>query len=465
MSIATSRSLETIVRCNEPILPKCVLHCRLTTRSAANAAYADERAAGVKIQSVCRGHRARQALRARRHHAITIQRVIRGHLGRVRVAGLMAAALAASLCRRRDAAATHIQSVARGVQSRAHRLDFYARKAHLAAVGAAGEAVLLRMEAHLEATAVAARLAEEGDAVERARRLPHHLVSTAVQRGVFNPPPLCFRVGGGTAATSAPTVNGVPLESVIREASSVSASSSAWTTTARGAQRTSSTSTGRSGGGQTPTYLTTGLDNNDLDVGIEAGAACSTTRRGNSKGKPFSSSPSFGINGNGPLTLTRPGASVFAYLVDARRSLRVGAPYGAVAAAKSEERRAELRERLDTTTPFLAGGTALATSLAFSIDGTRTRALQSEDPYTVCPITAGGTQSRRDARGGPGWVGTTATSTAASTNTSARSTTDRGVTNSTPAGSGGTSTTFLAPPRKSGRLFDDLARGAHLQVM
>lgn len=116
----------------------------------AEAARVSETAAAVKLQSVWRGRMTRVLIAYWAEHALVIERVSRGHLGRQRARGER---IERDLLRQRaffNAFATAIQLRFRGFHSRKYLHNFYARKAYVTAVVQKGDEVRARLQQRLE---------------------------------------------------------------------------------------------------------------------------------------------------------------------------------------------------------------------------------------------------------------------------------------------------------------------------
>ena len=154
----------------------------------------------------------RLRLRECHHYARELQRVYRGHLGRKRVRRALDAREASARQAVRHFAATLIQSAFKGCYSRKYIHDFHERKRYVAAVVARGEALREELEAQfardlraeLERREAAAR-----GAFKTATAGLHHLVSTALRPGVYNPP-------WATRRADVPSAFGVELEVHLR---------------------------------------------------------------------------------------------------------------------------------------------------------------------------------------------------------------------------------------------------------
>ena len=111
-------------------------------------------------------------------------------------------------------AATRIASAFKGYYSRKYIHDFFARRAYVNAVAARGEQLRADLEIR-HAAALAVELATRDAAAraefDKATTGLHHLTSTAVQPGVYNPP-------WATRAADVPSAFGVPLEVHLRAA-------------------------------------------------------------------------------------------------------------------------------------------------------------------------------------------------------------------------------------------------------
>jgi len=150
-----------------------------------------ETAAVVRIQSTFRGSVVRVFYHQVKESTLTIQRLIRGKLGRIKTA-------AARLQRVRHQnllffhhCSTVIQKFFRGYRSRKDFHDYYARKEFLKKVGVRGERTNKFLQVNFEEKLQVSREQEEHDTRKEFDDLAgqlHHLVSTRTIPGVYNPP-------------------------------------------------------------------------------------------------------------------------------------------------------------------------------------------------------------------------------------------------------------------------------------
>ena len=177
----------------------------------AAAALPFEGEGALKVQRLFRGQLVRARVARWRDAASFIQRVYRGHTGRLR-----ARAAGAEVLRHERLAVFHyhalnLQKSFRGYYSRRYYHDFYARQAYLDDVLAKGEAL---RESCVGARQQQAAEAEEAAAAATEKEFHtvtqnlHHLVSTASQPGIFNSPYL--------PAEALPIAFGAPLEVHLR---------------------------------------------------------------------------------------------------------------------------------------------------------------------------------------------------------------------------------------------------------
>ena len=149
-----------------------------------------ERSAATKIQSAVRMRQCRRRFLYVRTCIVSIQRLFRGFADRK-------AALNRRLddVKRRHVATLHalasiIQAAFRGFFSRKWRCDFYAQKRYLIGVVEESERVRRLAEATREQQTAELQISEHQRQLEaylRAASGKHHLLSTAVQPGVFRP--------------------------------------------------------------------------------------------------------------------------------------------------------------------------------------------------------------------------------------------------------------------------------------
>ena len=117
---------------------------------AAEESREDETGAAVRLQATWRGRTTRILIAYWAEHALLVERVSRGHLGRQE---MRRKRIARNLLRQRaffDAYATAIQLRFRGFHSRKFLHNFYARKAYVTAVVQKGEEVRARLQQRLE---------------------------------------------------------------------------------------------------------------------------------------------------------------------------------------------------------------------------------------------------------------------------------------------------------------------------
>jgi len=165
-----------------------------------------ETAAAVKLQAQWRGRTARVLLAYWGEHALLVERISRGHLGRQEA---RRERIRRDLQRQKayfDAFATAIQLRFRGFHSRKYLHNFYARKAYVTAVVQKGDEVRARLQQRLEEQVAEKTSEQEVNGRETVRRLAtrlHHLRSTASCAGIYNSP---YHVGYH------PTAFGVAVE-------------------------------------------------------------------------------------------------------------------------------------------------------------------------------------------------------------------------------------------------------------
>lgn len=209
-----------------PLCPTCTcrphLHSRHPTHyflllllcpRTSYESFGTEHSASVVLQRAFRGWRVRVHLDEYHYYAREVQRVYRGHLSRKRVRRALDARDLASRLAVAHFCATRIQSAFKGSYSRKYIHDFYARKAYVAEVVSRGEALRGELEAKF-ARELRAELerrdAAAKEAFLRATAGLHHLVSTAVTPGVYNPP-------WATRRADVPSAFGVELEVHLRQ--------------------------------------------------------------------------------------------------------------------------------------------------------------------------------------------------------------------------------------------------------
>jgi len=174
--------------------------------AAAEAARGAETAAAVRLQSAWRARTTRVLIAFWAEHALLMERVSRGHLGRQLARRKR---IERDLLRQRaffDAYATAIQLRFRGFHSRKYLHNFYARKAYVTAVVQKGDEVRTRLQQRLEQQVADKTSEQEAMGRETVTRLAqrlHHLRSTASCVGIYNSP---YHQGYH------PTAFGVPVE-------------------------------------------------------------------------------------------------------------------------------------------------------------------------------------------------------------------------------------------------------------
>mmetsp|Transcript_36711 Transcript_36711/g.85087 ORF Transcript_36711/g.85087 Transcript_36711/m.85087 type:complete len:318 (+) Transcript_36711:47-1000(+) len=158
---------------------------------AADATRAPETAAAVSIQSFWRAHILWQLLSEWNGNALHVERIYRGHLGRV---------LANAARRERriywqriyfSHCATSVQKWYRAYHSRRYKHNYYARKAYIEAVLQKSAALSLNNSERLQAQVEEAIASQELKARNELEQLSvklHHLVSTKTTAGIYNSP-------------------------------------------------------------------------------------------------------------------------------------------------------------------------------------------------------------------------------------------------------------------------------------
>jgi len=167
--------------------------------------------AAVLIQRHWRGYRDRSYIKLLHAHAVRIQRVYRGHRGRLRAREALRERNHVAMRSFYDSMATTIQKVVRGWISRVHQQDVYARRGYINSVAKAGTAVSRASEKMLSKQLVAKSDQETQSRSKRFEAMTsnmHHLISTKAIPSVFKSPLT------GTEATAF----NVPVEEHIREA-------------------------------------------------------------------------------------------------------------------------------------------------------------------------------------------------------------------------------------------------------
>mmetsp|Transcript_66998 Transcript_66998/g.158004 ORF Transcript_66998/g.158004 Transcript_66998/m.158004 type:complete len:388 (+) Transcript_66998:109-1272(+) len=157
----------------------------------ANDALPSEVVAVTKIQSYHRASQIRSVYHAVVAAALLIQRMIRGSLGRRRVAALSLARTSRLQLTFFHHCACTVQRVWRGWWSRLHVHNFYARQKYLTKVHVRGEYTQKFLDAEHKEKLSKAKVDEEKKVREEFDNLAgdlHHLMSTKSIPGVYNPP-------------------------------------------------------------------------------------------------------------------------------------------------------------------------------------------------------------------------------------------------------------------------------------
>lgn len=170
-----------------------------------------ENMAALRIQRLFRGAFARGVIAEKAAACCQIQRVYRGHLGRVKAGKARSDRQAQQESSIFHYYATAIQRVFNGYYSRKYIHDFFARKAYIESIKQKSQQLREQLSGHMEK-----QIEEEEDRAEAAAREEfkkvtqglHHLLSTKSTPGVYNPP---------YAAGMVPTAFDVPIEDHLRE--------------------------------------------------------------------------------------------------------------------------------------------------------------------------------------------------------------------------------------------------------
>lgn len=150
-----------------------------------------ETAAAIKIQSTFRGSVVRVFYHQVKESTITIQRLMRGKLGRIKTAAARLRRVRRENLEFFHHCSTVIQKFFRGYRSRKDFHDYYARKEFLKKVGVRGERTNHFLQADYDSKLQASREEEEAETRKEFDDLAgqlHHLVSTRMIPGVYNPP-------------------------------------------------------------------------------------------------------------------------------------------------------------------------------------------------------------------------------------------------------------------------------------
>ncbi|CEG46541.1 IQ motif, EF-hand binding site [Plasmopara halstedii] len=157
----------------------------------ASAARLQEIRAATCLKSFWRGYRCRSLLRFLHESCTKIQALYHGIRSRDLCANLRADRAQQMREHLYDHAATLIQKIVRGRQSRRNRVDFYARRRYIDSVFIKSNALRATMEIDFEAHKAKAREREEKESAEEFMAAifnAHHLLSTATQPGIFRSP-------------------------------------------------------------------------------------------------------------------------------------------------------------------------------------------------------------------------------------------------------------------------------------
>lgn len=147
------------------------------------------------------------------YYAREIQRLYRAHLVRKAVRKeFVDTRYAALIDASRHYAAVVIQRYFKGYYSRQHLHDFYARKAYIQAIALKGEQLRQELDIALAVqlnNQLAEQEAKAREEFDKTTQRLHHLVSTKVQPGVYNPP-------YAQNLNQVPSAFGIPLETHIQ---------------------------------------------------------------------------------------------------------------------------------------------------------------------------------------------------------------------------------------------------------
>jgi len=169
-----------------------------------------ERVAALTIQSSARRMMCGIVHGTDRKAAITLERLYRGHLGRLAFEVKQEERDAQTRRAFWDCNATLVQKLWRGFHSRKHAHNFYLRKAYLTSVMTRGLEVRSELEAHYRSMSELEESKMEHEKIERFENVIgslHHMLSTASCSGVYNSP---------YNLSNPQTAFGLPIESHLR---------------------------------------------------------------------------------------------------------------------------------------------------------------------------------------------------------------------------------------------------------
>uniref|UniRef100_A0A7S4PM33 Uncharacterized protein n=1 Tax=Guillardia theta TaxID=55529 RepID=A0A7S4PM33_GUITH len=159
-----------------------------------------ERVAALTIQSSARRMMCGIVHGTDRKAAITLERLYRGHLGRLAFEVKQEERDAQTRRAFWDCNATLVQKLWRGFHSRKHAHNFYLRKAYLTSVMTRGLEVRSELEAHYRSMSELEESKMEHEKIERFENVIgslHHMLSTASCSGVYNSPYNLVNLPGG----------------------------------------------------------------------------------------------------------------------------------------------------------------------------------------------------------------------------------------------------------------------------
>uniref|UniRef100_A0A7S0EK24 Uncharacterized protein n=1 Tax=Hanusia phi TaxID=3032 RepID=A0A7S0EK24_9CRYP len=190
-------------------LPGIVLKGLLESFEEREKSVKEEHDAAVAIQCSARRMLCGIAYGHDRKAAISLERLYRGHLGRLAFEVKQAERDAQVRRAFWDCNATLVQKLWRGFHSRKHAHNFYLRKAYLTSVMTRGLEIRSELEAHYRNMSEMEEIKMEQEKIDKFEDVVgslHHMLSTASCSGVYNSP----------YVSNPQTAFGLPIESHLR---------------------------------------------------------------------------------------------------------------------------------------------------------------------------------------------------------------------------------------------------------
>mmetsp|Transcript_3052 Transcript_3052/g.7622 ORF Transcript_3052/g.7622 Transcript_3052/m.7622 type:complete len:279 (+) Transcript_3052:27-863(+) len=159
--------------------------------SAAEASHQEEEGSSLLLQAFMRRKLARDVYGARRHLSLRLERVYRGHLGRLEFEREQQSRNRRLRKAFWDYNAALVQKIWRGFNSRKNKHNFYLRKHYLQSVAEKGRLIREQLEEHYETSRVEEARTMAAQRLENFEKVVgnlHHMASTASCSGVYNSP-------------------------------------------------------------------------------------------------------------------------------------------------------------------------------------------------------------------------------------------------------------------------------------